>query len=91
MAKKESKILVTMQEIAAYTGRPGNTIKEWVRDHNFPAVKIDGRWESNTELIDNFQRRRIEGRMADQAGLAGQTSSHDLHVLDTGLPGEEVT
>jgi hypothetical protein len=57
---KNSKILVNMSEIVGYTGRPANTIKSWVRKHNFPAVKIDGRWESNTELIDNFQRRRIE-------------------------------
>jgi len=60
MAAKNSKILVNMSEISAYAGRPANTIKAWVKEHNFPAVKIDGRWESNTELIDNFQKRRIE-------------------------------
>jgi hypothetical protein len=57
---RNSNILVNMSEIVAYTGRPANTIKAWVKKHNFPAVKIDGRWESNTELIDNFQKRRIE-------------------------------
>jgi hypothetical protein len=57
---KNNKILVSMSEIVAYTGRPGNTIKQWVKKYNFPAVKINGRWESNTDLIDNFQRRRIE-------------------------------
>lgn len=49
-----------MSEIVAYAGRSANTIKVWIREQNFPAVKIDGRWESNTELIDNFQRIRIE-------------------------------
>lgn len=64
---KQSKILVNMSEIAAYTGRPGNTIKKWVHEDNFPAVLIDGRWESNTEMIDNFQRRRLEDRIKNAA------------------------
>ncbi len=72
MAAKQSKILVNMSEIAAYTGRPGNTIKKWVRENNFPAVLIDGRWESNTELIDNFQRRRLEDRIKPAAGEVGE-------------------
>ena len=59
MANQE-KILVGMKEIEQYVGRPGNTIKLWIRDNNFPAVKINGRWESNTELIDTYRRRRIE-------------------------------
>jgi hypothetical protein len=66
MAVKPGKILVTMGEIEAYTGRPGNTIKRWVKENNFPAIKIDGRWESNTDLIDNFQRRRIENMTGEQ-------------------------
>lgn len=57
---KASKILTTMSEIETYTGRPGKTIKQWVEKFNFPAAKIDGRWESNTDLIDDFQKRRIE-------------------------------
>lgn len=69
---KQSKILVNMSEIAAYTGRPGNTIKKWVRENNFPAVLIDGRWESNTELIDNFQRRRLEDRIKPAAAEGGE-------------------
>lgn len=60
MADKKGKILVTMAEIEEYTGRSGKVIKQWIKDHNFPAVMIDGRWESNTDLIDSFQRRRIE-------------------------------
>lgn len=56
----QPKILVGMQEIEKYVGRPANTIKLWIRDNNFPAIKINGRWESNTDLIDSFQRRRIE-------------------------------
>lgn len=58
--KQSGKILVTLEEIAIYSGRSKNTILKWVDDDNFPATKVDGRWESNTELIDNWQRRRIE-------------------------------
>ena len=64
----KNKILVGMGEIVKYTGRPGNTIKQWIKKDNFPAVKIDGRWESNTELIDNFQRRRIETMTGNGGG-----------------------
>lgn len=64
----KSKILTNMSEISAYTGgRPGNTIKRWVREENFPAVLIAGRWESNTDLIDNWQRRRLEDRIKTAA------------------------
>ena len=58
--KKPVNTLLTMQEITAYTGRNRATVKRWIAEENFPAVKIDGRWESNTELIDEYQRRRIE-------------------------------
>lgn len=58
--KKPATALLTMQEITEYTGRNRATIKRWIREDNFPAVKIDGRWESNTDLIDEFRRRRIE-------------------------------
>ncbi len=57
---KTGPILVTLEEIAEYTGRNRKTIKKWVEEENFPAVKVDGRWESNRELIDEFQRQRIK-------------------------------
>jgi predicted transcriptional regulator len=58
--KKPATALLTMREITEYTGRNRATIKRWIREDNFPAVKIDGRWESNTDLIDEFRHRRIE-------------------------------
>ena len=58
--KKPATALLTMQEITEYTGRNRATIKRWIKEDNFPAVKIDGRWESNTDLIGEFRRRRIE-------------------------------
>lgn len=52
--------LVTMDEIEQYTGRNRKVIKQWVKEQNFPAAKIDGRWESHTDLIDIHCKRRIE-------------------------------
>ena len=49
-----------MKEIAAYTGRDRATIMKWINDENFPAIKVDGRWESNTDLIDTYRQQRIE-------------------------------
>lgn len=53
-------MLLGMKAIADYTGRDRATIMKWIEGENFPAAKVDGRWESHTELIDNYQRRRIE-------------------------------
>lgn len=53
------RTLLSMDEIEAYVGRSRRTIKKWVDEENFPAVKIDGRWESNTGLIDAFREKRI--------------------------------
>lgn len=60
MLKKSTKMLIGMNEIAEYTGRNWAIVIKWIENDNFPAVKIDGRWESNTDLIDEYQRRRIE-------------------------------
>lgn len=58
--KQSGKILVTLEEIATYSGRSKNTILKWVEENNFPAIKVDGRWESNADLIEDWQRRRLE-------------------------------
>ena len=52
-------MLLGLDEIETYTGRNRRTIKKWVKEDHFPAAKIDGRWESNTDLIDRFMRNRI--------------------------------
>lgn len=54
------KMLVTMDEICEYVGRNVVTIKKWIKEEKFPAIKVDGRWESNTLLIDKFRQQRIE-------------------------------
>lgn len=69
MEKTTGIILVGMKAIRNYTGRSANTIKRWVKHENFPAVVVDGRWESNTALIDNFSMRRI-AKMTEQVETA---------------------
>ncbi len=56
----KGRILVGMKDICNYAGRSKCTIRKWTEEENFPAVVIDGRWESNTTLIDAWQQRRIE-------------------------------
>ena len=60
-------ILVGLKEICAYTERGKGTIRKWTDEENFPAVVIDGRWESNTVLIDTWRTRRID-RMVNGGG-----------------------
>lgn len=60
LAKTTGRILVGMKAISEYSGRSENTIKKWIREQNFPAVLVDGRWESNSVLIDAFMLRRIQ-------------------------------
>lgn len=47
------------KEIKQYEGRSWETIFSWIQHQGYPARKIDGRWESDTELIDEWRRERI--------------------------------
>lgn len=58
--KKSTNMLMGMKEIAEYTGRNRAVVIKWIENDNFPAIKIDGRWESNTDLIEEYHRHRIE-------------------------------
>ena len=60
MQEEMGKLLIGMDAIEDYTGRNKRTIRKWVEQNNFPAIKIDGRWESNTALIDQWRLRRIK-------------------------------
>ncbi len=68
-----------MQEITAYSGRNKATVKRWIAEENFPAVKIDGRWESNTELIDEYRCRRINKAVRGQEAV--DTSAATLPLI----------
>lgn len=57
--KAPGRMLLSMDEIEDFTGRSRQIIRRWVEEENFPAVKVDGRWESSTDLIDDWRKRRI--------------------------------
>lgn len=54
------KSLVGKKEIAAYVRRSWMTIRRWIVDDDFPARKIDGVWESDTALVDDWKKAKIK-------------------------------
>ena len=48
-----------MKEITRYCNRSESTILKWIRGFGFPAVKILGSWESDTDLIDEWRKNQI--------------------------------
>lgn len=68
MAKGQT--LVGLVMIAEYVGRGRKTIRKRIRDENFPALMVDGRWESNTVLIDEYEQRRIAQACRGEEGDA---------------------
>lgn len=55
----KKKVLVGMEAIGFYCGRSSKIIKKLVKENNFPAIKICGRWESNTDLVDRWQHNLV--------------------------------
>ncbi len=55
----QNKILSGQDEISVYCGRCWRVVIRWIKDLNFPAVKIDGRWESDKDLIVEWRKRQI--------------------------------
>lgn len=54
-----STILVGKKSICSFVERSWPTVYAWIRTKRFPARKIDGVWESDTELIINWRRNQI--------------------------------
>lgn len=57
--------LTGMKRIRGYVGRSEATVIDWVRTRGFPAKKINGVWESDTLLIDEWRRAQITAESAD--------------------------
>lgn len=53
--------LVGMKAICAYMARSETTMLGIIRDLDFPAKKIYGIWESDTELVDKWRVSQISG------------------------------
>jgi hypothetical protein len=54
------KSLVGKKEITVYARRSWMTIRKWIKAEQFPARKIDGVWESDSALIDEWKRTKIK-------------------------------
>jgi len=57
--KRNENRLSGVKAIREYTERPWETILPLIVEENFPAIKIRGRWESLTYLIDEWFAERI--------------------------------
>ena len=58
MTKNDQRLSGT-KEICQYCGRPWEVVLRWIQKNNFPASKIDGRYESLKYLIDQWFEVRI--------------------------------
>lgn len=50
-----------MKAICGYMNRSESTVLILIRDCDFPARKILGSWESDTELVDKWRQQQIIG------------------------------
>jgi len=53
------KILTGQKDIQHFVGRAWNIIYRWIKHKGFPARKIDGRWESDSDMIIEWRKRQI--------------------------------
>ena len=56
-----NKNLTGRKEILEYARRSWQTVERWIKEEEFPARKLDGVWESSTDLIDEWKREKING------------------------------
>lgn len=56
---KGSTTLTGQKMIKAFVGRSWDTIMMWIEERGFPAKKIDGVWESDTDLIIEWRKKKI--------------------------------
>lgn len=52
--------LTGMKSICGYLNRSETTVLDLIRADGFPATKIGGVWESDTDLIDTWRREKIK-------------------------------
>jgi len=50
-----------IEDIKKYTRKSWRKLMELRHRHHFPMEKINGRWESHTDLIDEWQKKRFVG------------------------------
>lgn len=50
-----------MDEISGFVNRSAPTLLKWKKEQGFPMEKINGVWESDTELILEWRKNRLGG------------------------------
>ena len=55
-------ILTGKKNICNFLGRSWDTVERWIREKGFPARKIDGVWESDSELITAWRQSLIKAK-----------------------------
>jgi len=55
----KSARLTGMKEISDSMGRSEDSVLRLIREYNFPAKKVLGIWESNRELIEDWQKNML--------------------------------
>ncbi len=63
--KRVDTSLAGMTAICKYAKKTEVTVLKWIMERGFPAKKLDGTWQSDKILIDNWLRRQIKQYPAD--------------------------
>jgi len=58
--------LTGMKAICKYVNRSEPSVLMMVRKYDFPAGKIEGIWESDTEIIDAWRRDQVAMRVGER-------------------------
>ena len=62
------QVIIGKKQICSFVHRSWKTIEEWILTRGFPAKKINGVWESDSELITLWRRRLITGESKRSTG-----------------------
>ena len=54
-----SHILSGKKAICNFLGRGWSIVEKWIIYEGFPATKIDGIWESDSDLITKWRQKRV--------------------------------
>jgi len=71
--KTAGTILFGMKAICEHTGFNRHRIEKAVRERDFPAALVDGRWQSNTQLIDEWHVREMRRCTVGSGSVNRQT------------------
>lgn len=59
--------LTGKKAIRQYARRSWETLERWINERGYPVRKIDGVWESDTRLIDEWRMNQIMGGVENGA------------------------